>query len=63
MVALRSYTARFKNQYGEEWEFQYDPAKGEGVLRGSDVDWGEYAQGQVSVRGPRSEASGLVPME
>jgi len=42
MIAPRSYTSRFKNRYGEEWEFQYDPAKGEGILRGSDVDWQEY---------------------
>jgi len=42
MVAPRSYTSRFKNRYGEEWEFQYDPVKGEGTVRGSDVDWHEY---------------------
>ena len=27
---------------GEEWEFVYDSASGEGVLRGSDVDWKAY---------------------
>jgi hypothetical protein len=42
MIALRRYTSRFKNRYGEEWEFEYDPAQREGVLRGSDVDWQEY---------------------
>jgi hypothetical protein len=42
MIALRRYTSRFENQYGEEWEFEYDPAKREGILRGSDVDWQEH---------------------
>ena len=34
--------ARFTNRYGEEWEFEYDPSTGKGVLRGADVDWQEY---------------------
>lgn len=42
MVAPNLYTSRFANQYGEEWEFEYDPIEGEGVVRGSDVDWKEY---------------------
>ena len=42
MAAPRSYTSRFKNRYGEEWEFKYDPAEGEGTLRGSDVDWKKF---------------------
>lgn len=42
MVAPRRYTSRFTNRYGEQWEFEYDLTKGEGVLRGSDVDWQEY---------------------
>ena len=42
MVAPRSYTSRFRNRYGEEWEFEYDSLKGEGILRGSDVDWQGY---------------------
>ena len=42
MVAPQFYTSRFSNRYGEEWVFEYHPAKGEGVLRGSDVDWQEY---------------------
>jgi hypothetical protein len=31
------------------WEFEYDPARQEGVLRGEDVDWQEYPvlDGQV----------------
>ncbi len=42
MVAPRLPTWRFTNRYGEEWEFVYDSASGEGVLRGSDVDWKAY---------------------
>ena len=50
MIAPRPYISQFRNQYGEEWIFEYDPAKGEGVLRGSDVDWQEYRviDGRVS---------------
>ena len=49
MVASRVYSSRFENQYGEPWEFNFDPVKGEGVLRGADVDWQEYrvVDGQV----------------
>lgn len=42
MVAPRAYAFRFTNRCGEEWVFEYDPTKGQGVLRGSDVDWQEY---------------------
>jgi len=42
MIASRLPTWRFTNRYGEEWEFMYDSATGEGILRGSDVDWQEY---------------------
>ena len=42
MTGPQPYTSRFSNRYGEEWEFQYDYLRGEGVLRGSDVDWQEY---------------------
>lgn len=42
MITRRHYTSRFTNRYDEEWEFEYDPVKGEGLLRGSDVDWQEY---------------------
>lgn len=42
MVAPARYTSRFTNRYGEQWEFEYDPMTGEGVVRGSDVDWNEY---------------------
>ena len=33
---------RFANRYGEQWEFQYDQTRKEGILRGSDVDWKSY---------------------
>lgn len=42
MVAPQLYTSRFSNQYGEEWVFEYDPTKEEGVLRGVDIGWQEY---------------------
>ena len=49
MVASRIFMSRFTNRYGERWVFVYDPATGEGILRGSDVDWEEYRviQGKV----------------
>ena len=42
MIVPIPYTSRFRNRYGEEWVFEYDAMKEEGVLRGSDVDWQEY---------------------
>jgi len=42
MIVGRRYNSRFNNRYGEEWEFEYDPLKKEGVLRGSDVAWQDY---------------------
>ncbi len=42
MVAPHLPVWRFRNRYGEQWEFVYDPATGHGILRGSDVDWQEY---------------------
>lgn len=50
MIAKNHYSARFTNRYGEEWEFEYDPLKQEGVLRGSDVEWQNYPviEGQVT---------------
>jgi hypothetical protein len=42
MIAKRHYSSQSSNRYGEQWEFEYDPLKKEGVLRGSDVDWQEY---------------------
>ena len=42
MIAKSHYSSRFTNRYGEEWEFEYDPLKKEGILRGSDVDWQNY---------------------
>ena len=49
MVAQPIYRSRLENRYGEVWEFEYDPATGEGILRGADVDWQEYRvlDGQV----------------
>ena len=49
MVAPEKYRSRFENQYGEAWEFEYDPVKAEGLLRGEDVDWQEHCvlDGQV----------------
>ena len=49
MIAKNHYSSRFTNRYGEEWEFEYDPLKQEGVLRGSDVEWQNYPviEGQV----------------
>ena len=49
MVASRIYQSQYKNRYGEAWEFEYGPLKGEGVLRGEDVDWQEFRvlDGQV----------------
>ena len=50
MIAPQLYTLRFRNRYGEEWVFEYDPSNGQGVLRGSDVDWQQYPviDGRVS---------------
>ena len=42
MVASRIFMSRFTNRYGERWVFVYDPAAGEGHLKGSDVDGEEY---------------------
>ena len=42
MTTPKPPTSHFTNRYGEEWEFEYDANSGEGVLRGSDVDWQEY---------------------
>ena len=68
------YRSCYQNRYGEEWVFEYDPDTGEGVLRGSDVDWEPYrvvdgrAQGLILneeeiawLRRVWSEASGSAP--
>lgn len=49
MVGPQIIRSRFKNRYGEPWEFLYDPATGEASLRGADVDWQEFrvVDGQV----------------
>ena len=49
MIAPNIYRSRLKNRYGEVWEFEYDPGAGEGILRGTDVDWQDYrvVDGQV----------------
>ena len=36
------YISRFTNRYGEEWRFEYDCSRVEGMLSGSDVDWQKY---------------------
>ncbi len=53
MTEPKMPTWRFANRYGEEWEFTYDVASKQGILRGSDVDWQAY----LVVEG---KASGLV---
>jgi len=35
--------SRFTNRYGEDWQFEYDDQKQEGILCGSDVDGQHYA--------------------
>ena len=42
MAETARYLSRFTNRYGEEWQFEYDRARREGILRGSDVDWQSY---------------------
>ena len=42
MSPSKNYQAQFTNRYGEEWCFEYDAATGEGLLRGSDVNWQSY---------------------
>jgi len=76
MTRPPNYTSRFTNRYGEEWQFGYDATSGEGVLRGSDVDWQAYrvvgaqAQGLVLneeelmwLRQAWREATSQVPRE
>lgn len=36
------YSSRFTDRYGEEWLFEYDRSRHEGVLSGSDLDWQKY---------------------
>jgi len=38
MTGRNPHTSQSINRYGVEWEFEYDPTTGEGILRGSDVD-------------------------
>ncbi len=42
MTEPKTPTWHFANRYGEEWEFTYDAARKQGILRGSDVDWKAY---------------------
>lgn len=37
------YKERFKHRYGEEWIFEYNSITGKAIVKGSDVDWREYA--------------------
>ena len=39
----KKFESSYKNQYGETWIFEYDYGSETGVVRGSDVDWYEYA--------------------
>ena len=39
----KKYTSEFTNRYGEAWYFEYNYDTHEGFLRGSDVDWENYA--------------------
>ncbi|HEB30600.1 MAG TPA: hypothetical protein ENI15_06960 [Spirochaetes bacterium] len=39
---MEKYIAEFTNEYGEDWVFEYDYSTGNGVIKGSDVDWNEY---------------------
>ena len=45
------FASRFTNQYGDEWEFEYDYGKRKGLLRGSDVDWRSYVVIDGQARG------------
>jgi len=35
-------TKKFTNSHGDEWVFEYDSEVGEGILKGSDIDWESY---------------------
>jgi len=43
MIASRTYVSEYTNEYGEEWIFEFKPETGKAVVKGSDVDWEEYA--------------------
>lgn len=36
------FQSNFRNQYGEEWIFEYDQETGDALIKGSDVDWQAY---------------------
>ena len=42
MTEGKNYCSRFTNEHGEEWQFEYSYGTGEGILKGSDVDWQTY---------------------
>jgi len=42
MSKRKNFRSKFTNRYGEEWQFEYDFARGQGILKGSDVDWQPY---------------------
>lgn len=39
---MKKYTAKFRNQFGERWIFEFDFSTNKGILKGSDVGWREY---------------------
>ena len=42
MSILKSDSWIYTNEYGEQWIFEYDSLTGEGILKGSDVNWKSY---------------------
>ena len=42
MTEGKNYCSMFTNEHGEEWQFEYSYGTGEGILKGSDVDWQTY---------------------
>jgi hypothetical protein len=53
MVWTKNYVARFENEYGEQWLFEYNPITRTGTLRGTDV-------GEQSYRVVDGRATGLL---
>lgn len=39
---MNTYTSHYRNEYGEEWTFEYNYSNKMVTLRGSDVDWQIY---------------------
>ena len=51
MTDPASYISRFTNRYGEEWQFEFDCSRDEGILSGSDVDGQKYRVIEGRARG------------